>query len=102
MAGKFSVLFLVGFMTAVVVAPYMMAEARYLPTRGNDDRLTRLKELLNDLLDSGAQPNLEMERPYVDVNGDFSRLRSREYNIPEKSIMELFNPTVPHHQRPRS
>lgn len=54
------------------------------------------------LLDSGAQANLEMERPYVDVNGDFSRLRPREYNIPEKSIMELFNPTVPHHQRPRS
>ncbi|XP_029343743.1 uncharacterized protein LOC100163518 [Acyrthosiphon pisum] len=102
MAGKFSALFLVGFVAAVVVAPYMMAEARYLPTRGNDDRLTRLKELLTDLLDSGAQPNLEMERPYVDVNGDFSRLRPREYNIPEKSIMELFNPTVPHHQRPRS
>jgi len=54
------------------------------------------------LLDSGAQPNLEMETPYVNVNGDFSRLRPREYNIPEKSIMELFNPTVPHHQRPRS
>lgn len=54
------------------------------------------------LLDSGAQPNLEMERPYVDLNGEFSRPRPREYNIPEKSIMELFNPTVPHHQRPRS
>lgn len=49
MAGKFSVLFLVGFVAAVVVAPYMMAEARYLPTRGNDDRLTRLKELLTDV-----------------------------------------------------
>jgi len=49
MAGKLSVLFLVGFVAAVVVAPYMMAEARYLPTRGNDDRLTRLKELLTDV-----------------------------------------------------
>lgn len=49
MASKFSVLFLVGFVAAVVVAPYMMAEARYLPTRGNDDRLTRLKELLTDV-----------------------------------------------------
>ncbi|KAF0772652.1 Uncharacterized protein FWK35_00002682 [Aphis craccivora] len=58
--------------------------------------------MFDRLLNSGAQPNLDMERPYVELDGDFSRLRPREYNIPEKSIMELFNPTVPHHQRPRS
>lgn len=56
------------------------------------------------LLDSGVQPNLEMERPYfVDSMGDFGRpLRPREYSVPEKSIMELFNPLAQHHQRPRS
>lgn len=48
-AGKCSVLFLVGFAVAVTVVPYMLAEARYLPTRGNEDRLTRLKELLTDV-----------------------------------------------------
>ncbi|XP_025424455.1 uncharacterized protein LOC112693554 [Sipha flava] len=102
MAVKFSGLLFVGFVATMVVVPYMMAEARYLPTRGNEDRLTRLKELLTDLLDSGVQPNLEMERPYVDSVGDYNRLRPREYSIPEKSIMELFNPTAQHHQRPRS
>ena len=64
----------------------------------------KMKNVYNcfQLLDSGAQLNMEMERPYVDLNNDFSRLRPREYNIPEKSILELFNPTAPHHQRPRS
>ncbi|KAF0772653.1 Uncharacterized protein FWK35_00002683 [Aphis craccivora] len=56
MASKFSVLFLVGFVAAVVVAPYMMTEARYLPTRGNDDRLTRLKELLTDVSNYYVSP----------------------------------------------
>lgn len=48
-ASRFPVLFLVGFVAAVAVVPYMTAEARYLPTRGSDDRLTRLKELLTDV-----------------------------------------------------
>lgn len=48
-ASRFPVLFLVGFVAAVAVMPYMTAEARYLPTRGSDDRLTRLKELLTDV-----------------------------------------------------
>jgi len=49
-AGKLSVLYIVGFVAALaVVVPYMTAEARYLPTRGNDDRLTRLKEMLTDV-----------------------------------------------------
>lgn len=51
MAAKFSGLFLVGFIATMVIVPYMMAEARYLPTRGNEDRLTRLKELLTDVSD---------------------------------------------------
>ncbi|KAE9542703.1 hypothetical protein AGLY_002614 [Aphis glycines] len=55
MASKFSMLF-VGFVAAVVVAPYMMTEARYLPTRGNDDRLTRLKELLTDVSNYYVSP----------------------------------------------
>jgi hypothetical protein len=51
MAVKFSGLLFVGFVATMVVVPYMMAEARYLPTRGNEDRLTRLKELLTDVSD---------------------------------------------------
>lgn len=55
------------------------------------------------LLDSGAQPSLDMERPYADpAVAEYSRPRAREYSIPEKSIMELFSPTAPHRQRPRS
>lgn len=46
---KLPVLLLVALATAVAVLPYLPAEARYLPTRGNDDRLTRLKELLTDV-----------------------------------------------------
>jgi len=41
------------------------------------------------------------EKPYVDSMGEY-RLRPREYSIPGKSIMELFNPTSPHHQRLRT
>lgn len=51
MAGKFVMFALVGLIAATAVIPYMTAEARYLPTRGNDDRLTRLKELLTDVSD---------------------------------------------------
>lgn len=58
------------------------------------------------LLESGAQPNYELERAYADHRepiGDFSRLSvPREYTVPDKSLLELFNPVVPHHQRPRS
>ncbi|VVC30855.1 Hypothetical protein CINCED_3A006123 [Cinara cedri] len=108
-SGKLPVVLLMA--VAVAVLPYLPAEARYLPTRGNDDRLTRLKELLTDLLESGAQPAFEMERPYADsigaVAGDYNSrpsLRPRDYTgISEKSIMELFNLTSVHRsQRPRS
>ncbi|XP_069702941.1 uncharacterized protein Proc [Periplaneta americana] len=36
----------------VLVALYAATEARYLPTRSQDDRLDRLRELLRDLLES--------------------------------------------------
>lgn len=71
----------------------------------NDDILLKIRFFFFlQLLDSGIQSNLDMERPYVvDTTGDLSRpLRPREYSIPEKSIMELFNPSAQHHQRPRS
>ncbi|XP_050431239.1 uncharacterized protein LOC126839862 [Adelges cooleyi] len=106
MTGKLSLLLILGTLAAMsIVSPSV--EARYLPTRGTDDRLTRLKELLTDLLNTDVQqPNYELERSYVDHGdpiGDYSRLSvPREYNVPEKTLMELFNPAVPHHQRPRS
>lgn len=39
----------------VLVAFYAATEARYLPTRSQDDRLDRLRELLRDLLESEAE-----------------------------------------------
>jgi hypothetical protein len=36
----------------VLLAVYVTTEARYLPTRSQDDRLDRLRELLRDLLES--------------------------------------------------
>ncbi|CAI6352041.1 unnamed protein product [Macrosiphum euphorbiae] len=84
MAGKFSVLFLVGFVAAVVVAPYMMAEARYLPTRGNDDRLTRLKELLTDVssyMYFGVKKKHGEHIPLLNVR--FESVRQKKLCIPK-------------------
>ncbi|KAF6213057.1 hypothetical protein GE061_010771 [Apolygus lucorum] len=39
-----------GLMVVCLLA--MFAEARYLPTRSQDDRLVRLRQLLKDLLDN--------------------------------------------------
>ncbi|XP_050522015.1 uncharacterized protein LOC126894794 [Daktulosphaira vitifoliae] len=106
MARQFSLIVIFGILTMSIFSPQTTVGARYLPTRGNEDRLTRLKEMLTDLLESGAQPNYELERVYADHRepvGDYSRLSiPREYNVPDKALLELFNPVVPRHQRPRS
>lgn len=87
MAGKFSVLFLVGFVAAVVVAPYMMAEARYLPTRGNDDRLTRLKELLTDVSIAICFEFISRKKHAEHVsNVRFESVRQKKICIPTQNI----------------
>ncbi|KDR11073.1 uncharacterized protein LOC110837415 [Zootermopsis nevadensis] len=46
----------------MLVVMYAATEARYLPTRSQDDRLDRLRELLRDLLES------EVEKTNVNNN----------------------------------
>nr|UES72890.1 proctolin [Carausius morosus] len=46
MSGRFTVMLML-----LVVCVWAVTEARYLPTRGQDDRLDRLRELLRDLLE---------------------------------------------------
>ena len=46
----------------VLVAVYVTTEARYLPTRSQDDRLDRLRELLKDV------SNVSYMLPVTDLN----------------------------------
>nr|QQW38910.1 proctolin precursor [Lygus hesperus] len=63
----------------VVCLVAVFAEARYLPTRSQDDRLVRLRQLLKDLLEN----DFDDIRPEHQMNGYDRRMFKRDvFDVP--------------------
>ncbi|XP_075210682.1 proctolin [Lycorma delicatula] len=63
----------------LILGALLTVEARYLPTRSQEDRLDRLRELLRDLLES------EGERPI-----DYDRRGFYKREMPMTSLDQLY------------
>ena len=71
-------------LAVVLVAVYVTTEARYLPTRSQDDRLDRLRELLRDV------SYISYVLPVTDLNPGYD-VQNFQLNDQWSEITSVFN-----------